>query len=171
MGARCSARAALYSQVKKLIFMTYPIVRGLEERFDELVALTADIDVLMIIGDEDALAPEQQLKALRSRMRARTWWLKINKGDHALWFGDAGQRYSILNICGQIAARWSMDEARDPTLTESFIGWNGTTNRCEWTPWTAPAPEPVRGNTRFNIDVSGSHMQSGGGNFTVSLPP
>jgi hypothetical protein len=108
------------------------------------------------------------VKTLRSRMTARTWWLNFNKGDHALQFAEAGHRY--LNI-RSIAARWSMDEARDSALTESFIRWNDTMNQCEWTPLTAPAPEPVRQNTRFNIDVSGSHMQSGGDKFTVSLPP
>jgi hypothetical protein len=39
MGARAAARAQVWSAVKKLIFFTYPLNRGLQERYEELLML------------------------------------------------------------------------------------------------------------------------------------
>ncbi|XMA19384.1 hypothetical protein WAI453_012175 [Rhynchosporium graminicola] len=71
-GARSATRGSIYSPANKLVMFTYPLVRGLDERYEELLALQADVDVLFIAGDADALCHEMHLRAIRQRMRART---------------------------------------------------------------------------------------------------
>ncbi len=145
MGARASARAQIYSPVRKLIFFTYPLVRGLDERYDELLAVESTTDVLFVLGDSDSLCHEMHLKAIRSRMRARTWWIRIIGGDHALWFEDL-QRDKICNAAGQLSAWWSDDANRDPALTELTLDYDKQARQAKWTDWMAPptgAPRPI----------------------------
>jgi hypothetical protein len=144
----------------------------LEEHYDELLNLEADTDVLFIVGDADPQAPEQQLKALRQNMQARTWRVKVLKGDHAFTLGGVGgdQQAATCNIMGQLAVRWNMSDNRDPALSELTLSWNDQTNQCDWTAWSAPVTEPARPNTRLTIGVAGPHIRRGGGSFNYSLP-
>jgi hypothetical protein len=170
MGSRASCRAALYSPIRKLIFFTYPLIRGLDERYEELLALPAEVDVLLIIGDEDAMAPELILKSIRARMRARTWWIRLVKADHAIWYDNPDTRDTICNVAGQIAATWNVGGNRDPALTELTIRYNATEgyHRVEWTEWMAPPPEPQRAPTQFNININRG-ISFGDGNFNFTL--
>lgn len=128
LGARASARAQFYTSVKELIFFTYPLVRGLDERYEELLNLEEDRNVLFISGDSDPLMVEQQLHGIRKRIRAKTWWIKLVDGDHRLEFWHdkrefPDRSYRVCNVAGQIAARWLTGE-RDPSRTELTIGWD-----------------------------------------------
>lgn len=166
MGARAAARAQLYSHVKKIIFFTYPLVRGLDQRYEELLALEPDTEVLFIIGDSDPLAVEMHLKAIRARMRAKSWWLKVVNGDHAMWFEDPGTD-AICNVIGQIAARWNVE--RDDKLTDLTIGWDGKEKVAKWTEWREEAADPPIPDTKINLSLFGSHLPGGGGEFSFKL--
>lgn len=170
-GARAACRASLYSPVRKLIFFTYPLIRGLDERFDELFALPADVDVLFIIGDLDALAPEVVLKSVRARMRARTWWIRLINADHAVWYERDEVRNSICNIAGQIAASWNAIDEHNPDLTELTIGYNPAdgVERVEWTTWMEPPPEPIREPTQLHLSITGGGFPSGGGSINFNM--
>ena len=141
MGARASCRAAVYSHIKKLIFFTYPLTRGLSERYEELLALDAETDVLFIIGDSDPMAIELLLNPLRQRMRARSWWIKVIGADHAFWFDPPETRDGICNVAGQIASMWIVDGNRDPERTELTLKYDPTPGiqQVTWTGWTMPA--------------------------------
>lgn len=65
MGARAATRGSMYSPANKPIMFTFPLVHGLEERYEELLELKADIDILFLVGDFDALCTDMHLKALR----------------------------------------------------------------------------------------------------------
>jgi pimeloyl-ACP methyl ester carboxylesterase len=169
MGARASCRASIYSPVRKLIFFTYPLTRGLDERYEEVLSLPADADVLFIIGDEDAMAPDLILKPIRERMRARTWWIKLVKTDHAIWYDPPEKRDAICNIAGQIAAMWNKDGERDPEKTELTIDWDKERNQVRGTPWMAPTSGPVKSPTQFTVNVTGPGLRFGGGNFAFTL--
>jgi len=52
-----------------VVFLSYPLVNGIDTREDELLALEADVEVLFMIGDEDPKAQELHSRAIRSRMR------------------------------------------------------------------------------------------------------
>lgn len=137
MGARASCRAAIYSSIKKLIFFAYPLVSGLEERSEELLALDADTDVLFIVGDADARCVEILLQPLRQRMRARTWWIRVVGADHAMWYDDDQVRGTICNISGQIAAMWNIDGNRNPAATELTLQYDAAQQQVTWTGWMA----------------------------------
>lgn len=55
-GARAATQGSIYSQASKLVMFTYPLVRGLNERYEELLALQPDVDVLFVLGYSDPLA-------------------------------------------------------------------------------------------------------------------
>ncbi|PVH89429.1 hypothetical protein DL98DRAFT_355881, partial [Cadophora sp. DSE1049] len=122
MGARAAARGSMYSPARTLIMFTYPLIRGLDERYEELLELKSDVDVLFVVGDSDALCHEMHLNAIRKRMRARTWWVRMIDGDHALWYDPNEKRNALCNIAGQIAAQWNV--SRDPELTELTLDWD-----------------------------------------------
>ena len=170
MGARAAARAQLYTVANKLIFFTYPLVRGRQERYEELLALDADVDVLFVVGDEDPLCVELHLQAIRSRMKAPSWWLKVARGNHALNFDhDLTKRYAICNVAGQIAAAWSMEEGRDPEKTELTLDWDEDTRTAVWTPWMAPLEKPERKKTNFEVAILNADLPGGGGKIGFSL--
>ena len=169
MGAQAAARAQLYGPAKKAVFFSYPLVRGVTIREEELLAIEADVDVLFIIGDEDPMAQELHFRAVRSRMRCRTWWMKVKRGDHSLFF-DANfgrKRIGMCNVIGQIAAMWSA--RRDAQRTELTVDWEGSDEDGHpvWTDWNAAVPDPPLRATRFNVSVLGQPLPGGG--FTFAL--
>lgn len=52
-GGRCATRAGVYSPVRYLILWSYPLLRDMEVRSQELLALSADTKVLFIRGTKD----------------------------------------------------------------------------------------------------------------------
>lgn len=170
LGAQIAVQAATYSSAKKLILFAYPLVAGLQNNFDELLNLGTDMDVLSIVGDQDVQAPEQQLKECRANMQARTWRIKVAKGDHGFTMGGAAESTPICEMAGQLAARWNMRDDRDPALSELTLNYNTVTNQCDWTGWRAPDPEPARPDTRVTINVAGPRIWRGGGSFNLVLP-
>jgi len=48
----------MYSGAKQLMFLMDPLVRGTDERYDELVSLEPGAEVLFILSDSDPLCVE-----------------------------------------------------------------------------------------------------------------
>ena len=167
MGARAAVRGLMYSPARKLVLFTYPLIRCLEERFEELLELKSDVDVLFVLGDSDALCHEMHLKAVRQRMRARTWWIRMVNGDHALWYDPDEKRNALCNIAGQISARWNV--SRDPELTELTLDWDDDANQPTWTNWMAPSAEAATQQTTVNINISNQLLSAAGGTFIFNL--
>ncbi|KAI9732736.1 MAG: hypothetical protein M1818_007470 [Claussenomyces sp. TS43310] len=160
MGSRAAVRSAIYSPIKKLIFFTYPLTRDLQERYEELLALDCDTDVLFIVGDMDPLCIELLLKPVRARMRARSWWIRMVNGDHALWWEPEAARHNICNVAGQLAAKWH--ESRDPALTEMTLRISG--EQVVWDAWHAPTVETNKALTTLTVSTNGTP------NFNFTLP-
>jgi hypothetical protein len=123
LGARAAARAQVYSPVKKLIFFTYPLVRGLDERYEELLKLVKGTDVLFIVGDSDPLCVEMHLMAIRTLMSAQSWWVRLVSADHGIRYDTDEKRDALCNVAGQIAAKWNEEDGgRDLEKTECTLG-------------------------------------------------
>jgi hypothetical protein len=106
LGARNAARATVFSTIKRVILVTFPLVRGLDVRYSDLLALSADAEVLFLSGDSDALAPETHLKEIRRKMKAKSWWIRLVGADHQFRLWETKTiRDAILNIAGQMAAK------------------------------------------------------------------
>jgi hypothetical protein len=135
-GARSACRAAIWSPIRKLIFFTYPLIRDTEARYEELLQLASDVDVLFIVGDSDHLCTELPLSAIRRRMRARTWWIRVKGADHGfLMKGDVEAQQGLCGAAGQLAARWNVDGGRDPGRTEMTLQWDEERKEAVWTGW------------------------------------
>lgn len=172
-GAHASAGAANYTHVKKLILFTFPLRRGLQDRAEELLALDANTHILFISGDDDPLAVESILLEWRQRMRAKTWWIKLRQGDHALEYSidpdPADRAYKICNVAGQLAAQWSIE--RDVNRTEMVIHWDPEERVALWTPWEERKPVPVPDRTQFLVNMLNPGMFGGGAALSFTLGP
>ena len=135
LGARSSCRASIYSPTKKLLLWSYPLVRDLDFRTEELLALPADVQVLFTMGTCDAMCPELLLAAVRKRMRAQSWCIRIEGGNHQFDFDHAEE---ICGIVGQIAGIWSSLRWNTAGGTELTVLWNEGENRVTWGRWQAP---------------------------------
>jgi hypothetical protein len=127
-----------------LIFFTYPLVRGLDERYEELLKLVKGTNVLFIVGDSDPLCIEMYLMAIRRRMSAQSWWVRLVGADYGIRYDTDEERDALCNIAGQIAAKWNEgDGGRDPEKTECTLGWNKERGEVEWTGWMEK-PEDIK---------------------------
>lgn len=162
--------SSVHTPVKRLIFFTYPLVRDLNYRYADLLALGSDIEVLFIVGDGDPLAVETHLREVRHRMRAKSWWIKLVKGDHSFKLWTDQEMESTLDIAGQLAAIWVKTENLDPDLSELRLQSSFETGKTEWTGWQPPEPGTPRPGTFFNVHAEGEDMPNGGGSFHFSLP-
>lgn len=172
-GAHAAAGAINYTNVKKLIFSTFPLVRGRDHRVQELLSLSADTNVLWISGDDDPLSVAALLDYWRARIKAKIWWIKLREGDHSLEYRHVGDTWqyrakSICNIVGQLAAHWNVNYETLPG-TELTVDWVAEQNKPKWTEWTPYTPPPTTGPTTFSIDVLNRNMYGGGGNFSFTL--
>ncbi|KAH7395470.1 hypothetical protein BKA64DRAFT_708866 [Cadophora sp. MPI-SDFR-AT-0126] len=101
---------SVHTPAKRLIFFTYPLVRDLNYRYADLLTLGSDISVLFVVGDGDPLAVETHLREVRHRMRAKSWWIKLIKGDHSFKQWTEDEMENTLDIAGQLAAIWAKEE-------------------------------------------------------------
>lgn len=161
--------------------MTYPLVCELDYRYANLLALGPDIEVLFIVGDSDPLAVATHLKEVRSRMKAKTWWLKIFKGDHSFTLWDKLEHptvmWEITQTPGQIAGRWANTEHLDTVNTELMLMWNQDldangvkANVPRWTAWTPLPPDTPKQDVNFSISLAGGQSPTKDGRYTFSVP-
>jgi len=171
-GSRSSCRAAIWSPVRKLIFFTYPLVRGIDERYEELLQLSSDVDVLFVVGDSDPLCVEMHLAAIRKRMRARTWWIRVIGADHQFSMrGNNGAGTKLCNVAGQIAAKWNVEGGRDLEKTELTLQYDKVNKQAVWTEWFAHpdlkkvSEKPIT----VTITLSGGSLPAAGEEFAHTL--
>jgi len=172
-GSRSATRAQIWSPARKLIFFTYPLTRGLSERYEELLQLEDNVDVLFVVGDSDPLCHELHLRAIRNRMRARTWWIRVINGDHLFMMkGDTVQERKMCDIAGQIAARWNVDGGRDPNKTELTLDYDMVKKEAVWTEWLEDPEKKVGGAAPVTVKltISGGNLPGGVESFVRTLP-
>lgn len=56
-------------------------------------------------GDRDELCAVEDLMDLRDKMKARSWWIRIEGADHGVRFEDEKRR-RVCEAVGRIAGRW-----------------------------------------------------------------
>lgn len=167
---KANSHPSVHTPVKRLIFFTYPLVRDLNYRYADLLALGPDIEVLFVVGDGDPLAVETHLREVRHRMRAKSWWIKLIKGDHSFNMWTKDEIENTLDIAGQIAALWAKTENLDPDLSELRLQTKFETGKAEWTGWQPPEPDTPKPATHFNVQLEGAKIPNGGGSFQFTLP-
>lgn len=153
-----------------LIFFTLPLVRDLDYRYADLIALDQNVEILFIVGDGDPLAVETQLREVRHRMRAKSWWIKLIRGDHEFKSWDKGELEGALDVAVQLAGIWAKSEDLDSDLSEMALQSSHRTGKVEWTSWQPPSPDTPKPAAFFNVEVEGGNMPPGGGRFQFQVP-
>lgn len=95
-GSRAAVRAGLYSKNKTLILLSYPLHREINLRHEELLNLPNDVDVIFISGTKDPMCAEPILHLVRSRMKAKSWYIKVVGGDHSMKISEASEARQVL---------------------------------------------------------------------------
>lgn len=98
--------------MKKLILFSCPLTSketlgGDPERtlIRDLLGLGEDVEVLFVGGDRDELCDVVDLLEMRRKMKARTWWLRIEGADHGIKF-EGEKRWRLCEAVGRIAGHW-----------------------------------------------------------------
>jgi hypothetical protein len=172
-GSRSATRAQIWSPARKLIFFTYPLTRGLSERYEELMQLEENVHVLFVVGDSDPLCHELHLRAIRKRMRAKTWWIRVINGDHLFMMkGDKEQETKMCDIAGQIAARWNVDGGRNTELTELMLDYDIEKKEVFWSEWERDSEMKEDGGqpVTISLTISGGNLSGGGESFVRTIP-
>ncbi|KAE9379932.1 hypothetical protein N431DRAFT_476974 [Stipitochalara longipes BDJ] len=112
-GSVAAVEASLDSNVKKLILFSLPLSykgspepgRKLLYLPQHLLQLPLDVEVLFIGGDRDELCLLEDLADFRKRMKARSWWIRIEGADHGIKF-ELEKRRSVCEFVGKIAGKW-----------------------------------------------------------------
>ncbi|PVH77465.1 hypothetical protein DL98DRAFT_637566 [Cadophora sp. DSE1049] len=114
---------------------------------------------------------ETHLREVLHRMRAKSWWIKLIKGDHSFEQWTEDEMENTLDIVGQIAAIWAKEENLDPDLSEMVLKSKIETGQAEWTAWQAPAPGTPKPGAFFTVTAEGGETATGARSFAFSIPP
>ncbi len=95
----------------QLILISYPLRSPKGDIRDEiLLALPAEVDVLFIIGDADAMCPLPLLDEVRGKMKARSRLVVVRGADHGMSVKPKKRMGGVGEETGRVAARWVSGE-------------------------------------------------------------
>lgn len=129
-------------QIQALILASYPLLAGSkgekrepERREKILTDLPKGIDVLFIIGSEDAQCDFERLATLRKEMKARSWLVTVQGADHGMAlkkkFGDGTRQIRLKT--GEVAAQWVGE--RNRSGLEGEIRWEDEEEKAVFGGW------------------------------------
>jgi predicted alpha/beta-hydrolase family hydrolase len=102
----------------KLVLVSYPLTAGKDgekREFDRrekiLLDLPASVEVLFVVGSQDAQCDLELLEDVRGRMEAQSWLVVVEGADHGMECRPKGSTAELRAVSGRVAAEWIM--ARD----------------------------------------------------------
>ncbi|TAQ88653.1 hypothetical protein B7494_g3004 [Chlorociboria aeruginascens] len=134
-GSVAAVEASLHSNVKRLILFSLPLSydrssdpgRDLLHLPQDLLLLQQDVEVLFIGGDRDELCVLEDLAEIRKRMKARSWWIRIEGADHGIKF-EMEKRRSVCKFVGNIAGKWLSGDvsafSEGEKTADVLVGWD-----------------------------------------------
>lgn len=131
MGARAAVMAAS-DLTSHLVLISYPLHTDKDVRDQILVDLASDIQVIFVSGDRDSMCDLQRLKAVRGKMRCKTWTIVVEGADHGMNVTPKAATEEVVKKSGEVVAAWV--ENNDERHTEGRIFWNSE-GFAEWTGW------------------------------------
>ncbi|KAJ9604725.1 hypothetical protein H2200_010839 [Cladophialophora chaetospira] len=130
MGARAAVVASQTDQdVQALVLVSYPLVGPSGDMRDKiLLDIRPDVDVLFISGANDNMCDWDKLNEVRSKMKAKTWCVKVHGADHGMNVRGAKNlkdgTWKVGNMTGLVAAKWLLN--RDKGKRDMDLRWDGT---------------------------------------------
>ncbi|KAF2769827.1 hypothetical protein EJ03DRAFT_326977 [Teratosphaeria nubilosa] len=110
MGARAAVVAATQEEreTKTLVLVSFPLVGGKkrESREQVLLDLTEGVDVLFMIGSDDAQCDLSHLWNVMAKMTARSWLCEVEGADHGMSWKPKNSVEAMRRKTGTIAAEW-----------------------------------------------------------------
>ncbi|KAF2418227.1 hypothetical protein EJ08DRAFT_66340 [Tothia fuscella] len=143
-GAKAAIRGTYFSPVKRIVCFAYVLHRDMdvESRVLDFINLDEKTEVLFLIGEEDATCTLSILTRVRSMMKAKTWYVRLEGMSHHMnhrkW--DQTARNAVCSFAGYIAAKW-VTQGSDDELTEACINWDEGPKKIVWGGWQAPKPK------------------------------
>ena len=77
------------------------------------------------------MAVETHLREVRARMCAKSWWIKLIRGNHDFNVWIPKEMENALGIVWQIATLWAKTESLDPDLSELRLQTKYDTSKAE----------------------------------------
>jgi hypothetical protein len=142
MGARAAVMAAAEAQrgsgahgcIASLILVSYPLQSPKGDLRDRiLLEVPAEVEVLFISGDGDAMCDLGALKEVRRKMVARSWMVVVRGAGHGMDVKPKRGTEAVGVETGRLAAEWLA--GRREAGTECEIWWDGekgTARRSAW---------------------------------------
>ncbi|KAH7386885.1 hypothetical protein DE146DRAFT_726156 [Phaeosphaeria sp. MPI-PUGE-AT-0046c] len=125
MGARAAVMAAselLGKDGKKevaLILASYPLQGPKDVRDQILLDLPANVRVLFVIGDRDAMCPLELLYGVRKKMKAKNQLVVVKSADHGMHVKPAKMEKGIGEQTGRVTAEWVAGKVKNDV---TYIG-------------------------------------------------
>ncbi|RMZ87714.1 hypothetical protein DV736_g5058, partial [Chaetothyriales sp. CBS 134916] len=134
MGARAAVHAAKDHETNALVLASYPLVGQNGEMRDQILfEISENVDVLFISGDQDHMCKIDQLKEVRTKMRAKSWLVIVEGADHSMSLKSKAGIDILRQYVGTLAAEWLA--ARDTSKTERSLSWDSADKKVKDSGW------------------------------------
>lgn len=141
MGARAAVLTALHMDRKPsaLVLGSYPLTTGKkgetreEKREQILLDLPKSVDVLFVVGSNDAQCSVELLREVIGKMKAKSWLLEIKGADHSMSLKNKEGVERIRLWSGAVSAHWLKE--RDRGRRYCSMSWNSSTSKVVRTGW------------------------------------
>lgn len=133
MGSRAAVMAAT-KETTHLVLVSYPLHTTKDVRDQILLDLPSSIMVLFVGGDSDNMCELKRLKAVRQKMKCKTWQVVVKGADHGMNLKPKAGTQEVGRMTGAIAAAWLKNT--DEHLTEGTISWDADRATAQWSGWS-----------------------------------
>lgn len=150
MGARAAVLVASEpeSGIEAVILASFPMLgaqKG-DSREQILLDLPENVDVLFIVGSNDAMCDMEHLQRVIRKMKARSWVAEVEGADHGMSIKAKAGEQPVRKFQGTLAAKWlaERNESKRYCLLSwhdgnvESTGWQDTLKESEGEPSSAP---------------------------------
>ncbi|KAL9585128.1 MAG: hypothetical protein Q9203_004386 [Teloschistes exilis] len=141
MGARAAITASAHNtNTSHLVLISYPLHTDKGDVRDAiLLDIPAEVQVLFVSGDRDAMCEIERLDAARERMKGTTYRVVVSGADHGMNVKPKMGTRGVGVKVGEVVAEWlqlGFDDGGDGGR-EGIITWDEESEEAEWSGWTA----------------------------------
>ncbi|KAI4097457.1 MAG: hypothetical protein L6R37_006808 [Teloschistes peruensis] len=140
MGARAAITASVDTDTSHLVLISYPLHTDKGDVRDAILPdIPAEVRVLFVSGDRDAMCEIERLDAVRGRMKGRTYRIVVKGADHGMNVKPKMGTRGVGVKVGEVVAEWlqlGFDDGGDGG-GEGVISWDDETEVAKWSGWTA----------------------------------
>ncbi|KAL9580543.1 MAG: hypothetical protein Q9212_004435 [Teloschistes hypoglaucus] len=140
MGARAAITGSVDTNTSHLVLISYPLHTDKGDVRDSiLLDIPAEVQVLFVSGDRDAMCEIEQLDAVRGRMKGGTYRVVVKGADHGMNVKPKMGTRGVGVKVGEVVAKWLSLGSYDggDGGREGVISWDEESEVAEWSGWAA----------------------------------